>query len=64
MGGRNFNGGLGTNVARMCGGIIMTAGCELAPRDICPLGVILRSPMMMYRYERSDCQQDSSGEWI
>lgn len=36
-----FNGGLGMNVARMWGGIIMIAGPEPFP-DIWPLGVIAR----------------------
>jgi hypothetical protein len=34
-----FNGGFGMNVERMCGGINMMAGPELAPRVICPAGV-------------------------
>lgn len=42
-----LRGGLGMNVARMCGGIIMIAGPELAPRVIWPRPKDFRPPDMI-----------------
>ena len=54
-GGMLFRGGLGINVARMCGGIIITAGCEFDPLDICPRGVILRPLIVKYFLVKKMC---------